>query len=271
MVRRLSALLAEAHHAVGAYHADQRIQALSLLGQTYHAAATILVKVGETDLAWIAAERGLTYAQSSGDQIVVASLLRSVTHALLSNGRYDAASRLTSDAAGLLQEDLSQASPELLSVHGTLLLAGSMAAARAEDRATTRAFLTEAAESARRLGGDANHVWTAFGPTNVAIHQVATAIELGDVQVAIDLGPGLDTSALPIERRARHGITVAQAFSQWNRTDEALDTLLQAEHLAPEQIRHHYLSRQLVLSWIRRRKGKPSHRLTDLARRLRVT
>ncbi|GAT69090.1 XRE family transcriptional regulator [Planomonospora sphaerica] len=271
VVRRLPALLAEAHHAAGAYQGDQHTQALSLLGQTYHAAVTILVKVGETDLAWIAAERGLTYAQNSGDQIVVASLLRSVTHALLSNGRYDAASQLTNDAAGLLQSDLSQAGPELLSVYGTLFLAGSMASARAEDRTTTQAFLKEAAESARRLGGDANHVWTAFGPTNVAIHQVATAIELGDVQVAIDLGPGLDTSALPIERRARHGIAVAQAFSLWNRTDEALEALLQAEHLAPEQIRHHYLSRQLVLSWIRQQKGKPSHRLSDLARRLRVT
>ncbi|WP_433368864.1 hypothetical protein [Streptosporangium sp. CA-115845] len=50
-----------------------------------------------------------------------------------------------------------------------------------------------------------------------------------------------------------------------------MDALPQAEHLAPEQIRHHYLSRQLVLSRIRRQKGKPSHRLTDLTRWLRVT
>lgn len=43
----------------------------------------------------------------------------------------------------------------------------------------------------------------AFGPTNVAIHRVATAAELGDVQVAVDLGPRVDTSALPVERRVR--------------------------------------------------------------------
>ncbi len=271
VIRRLPALLAEAHHAAGAYTGDERTRAQSLLGQAYHAAATILVKVGETDLAWVAAERGLTYAQNSADQIVIASLLRSVTHALLSNGRFTAASQLTADAAGLLQNDLSHPTPELLSVYGTLFLSGSMAAARADDRATTRTYLDQADEAARRLGGDANHVWTAFGPTNVAIHRVATAIELGDIQVAIDLGPDLDTSALPIERRARHGIAVAQAYSLWNRTDEALDALLQAEHIAPEQIRHHYLSRQLVLGWIRRQKGKPSHRLADLARRLRVS
>ncbi|MEU0058870.1 hypothetical protein [Streptomyces sp. NPDC006334] len=44
-------------------------------------------------------------------------------------------------------------------------------------------------------------MWTAFGPTNVAIHRVATATELGDMQIAVDLGPQIDTSFLPTERR----------------------------------------------------------------------
>jgi hypothetical protein len=82
-----------------------------------------------------------------------------------------------------------------------------MAAARAEDRATTRTYLTEADTAAGRLGRDANYLWTAFGPTNVDIHRVATAGELGDVQVAIDLGPRVDTSPLPMERRVRHAGT----------------------------------------------------------------
>jgi len=270
VIRRLPPLLAEAHHAVASCTGDDRARAEGLLGQAYHAAATILVKIGETDLAWVAAERGLTYAHNSADKVVISSLLRSVTHALVANGRFDAASQLTADAAGLLRDELADPTPELLSVYGTQLLSGAMAAARADDRATTRAYLDQAEEAARRLGGDANHVWTAFGPTNVAIHRVATAIELGDIQVAIDLGPALDTSALPIERRARHGIAVAQAYSMWNRTDEALDAILQAERLAPEQIRQHYLSRQLVLRWMRRQKGKPSRRLVDLARRLHL-
>ena len=61
----------------------------------------------------------------------------------------------------------------------------NLAAARSEDRVATRDFLAEAHTAADRLGADANHFWTAFGPTNVAIHQVATAMELGDVQVAV--------------------------------------------------------------------------------------
>jgi len=56
------------------------------------------------------------------------------------------------------------------------------------------------------LGQDGNHLWTAFGPTNVAIHRVASAMDLGDVQVAVDLGPRIDTSNLPVERRVRHAM-----------------------------------------------------------------
>lgn len=56
-----------------------------------------------------------------------------------------------------------------------------------------------------------NYMWTAFGPTNVAIHQVNTAMEFGDVQIVLDIGPALDTSGLPTERRVRHALDVAPA------------------------------------------------------------
>jgi hypothetical protein len=80
-------------------------------------------------------------------------------------------------------------------------------------------------------------VWTAFGPTNVDIHRVATAAELGDMQVALDLGPQIDTHRLPIERRTRHNLEVARALSTHNRMDEALAKVLEAESWAPEQVR----------------------------------
>ncbi len=113
-------------------------------------------------------------------------------------------------------------------------------------------------------------MWTAFGPTNVAIHRVATAAELGDMQVAMDLGPEIDTSALPTERRTRHSIEVARALSSSNRAEEALAMLLEAESWAPEQVRSHYLARELVLTWVRNQRGRPSRNLADLAQRLHV-
>ncbi|MFF9896146.1 helix-turn-helix domain-containing protein [Streptomyces longispororuber] len=268
--RQLPLLLADALLAARTYAGEEREEANALLALTYQGAAMVLGKLGETELAWMAADRGLAAAQQSGNNVITGSLFRSVTHCLLSTGRYETAVQLVGDAAGFLEPGLSEATPSFLSVYGTLFLTGAMAAARAEDRATTQAFLREAEAAAARLGSDANHMWTAFGPTNVAIHKVATAGELGDFQIASDLGPQIDTSGLPVERRVRHDLEVARALTARNRTDEALSVVLEAERIAPEQVRHHYMSRELVLGWVRGTRGRPSSSVADLAERLRV-
>jgi transcriptional regulator with XRE-family HTH domain len=260
--------------AVAAAHAtddDAAVRAHELLALSYQAAASVLTKLGEADLAWIAAERGLAAVQSTGRLVVLGSLFRSVAHTLLATGRYRPAVELVTRAAGVLGGELGRADGPMLSVYGSLFLTGAMAASRAEDRATTRAFLQEAQEAADRLGGDANHLWTAFGPTNVAIHRVNTAMELGDVQIALDLGPAVDTTALPAERRVRHALELARAYSAHNRRDDSLAVLLDAEQIAPEQVRHHFISRQLVLTWMRQQRRKPSLELAGLAARLRLT
>ncbi|MEV5383193.1 helix-turn-helix domain-containing protein [Streptomyces sp. NPDC052721] len=161
--RRLPLLLADALIAAQSYQGRERERAHELTAMTYQGAAMVLTKLGETDLAWIAADRGLAAAQQSGNPVVTGSLFRSVAHCLLSNGRFDAAVQLVGDAGEYLRPGLQEPTPELLSIYGTLFLAGSMASARADDRETTRTFLDEAKRAADRLGTDANHVWTAFG------------------------------------------------------------------------------------------------------------
>ncbi|GAA2190720.1 helix-turn-helix transcriptional regulator [Micromonospora lupini] len=267
---RLPDLLRHAQTAADHHGGDDQDQARRLLGLVYQLVATQLTKLGETDLAWIAADRGLAAVRPMGDPVVTGSLFRSVGHALHATGRYAEAVRLTEDAAGYLEPHLKRATPALLSVYGTLFLSGAMAAARSNDAVTTRSFLAIADRAAGQLGADANQLWTAFGPTNVAIHRVATAAELGDLQVAVDLGPRIDTAGLPKERRTRHALEVARAYNSWNRVDDAQAVILDAERMAPEQVRHHFLSRQLALTWIRRQRGRPSTELAGLARRLKV-
>ena len=267
---RTPLLLADAILAARQYEGDDRERAHELLAMSYQAAASVLTKLGESDLAWMAAERGLAAAQQASNPAITGSLFRAVAFALLSTGRLSPAMQLTEAGAAYLQPHLSDDDGNLLSAYGMLFLAGSMAASRNEDRETTRSYLNESNEAAQRLGVDGNHLWTAFGPTNVAIHRVNTSMELGDVQVALDLGPDLDTSALPAERRVRHLLEVARAFNLTGRRDTALATVLDAEQLAPEQVRHHYLSRQLVLTWVRNVQGNPPTELDQLARRMRV-
>ncbi|MGL5825768.1 MAG: helix-turn-helix domain-containing protein [Nocardioides sp.] len=270
VTHRLVSVIPTAKTAVVEYDGDDRRVAAGRLALAYHLAATVLTKLGEADLAWSASNRGIEAAQQSENPIIIGSLLRSVAHSLLSIGAYAEAVRLTNDAADFFAPHLPKAGPTMLSIYGTALLAGSMAAARADDRATARDFLDGADLAARRLGHDDNRLWTAFGPTNVAIHRVSTAMELGDVQIAVALGPDIDTSGMPVERRVRHALEVSRALSNANRRDQALATLLEAEKAAPEQVRYHFLSRHLVQTWVRNEPGRPGFHLAGLAERLNV-
>ncbi len=82
-------------------------------------------------------------------------------------------------AAAALERAMRTPSPEQLSVYGALHLAAATAAAACYDRATTEAVLAKARGIADRTG-EANHMGTAFGPVNVAIHAVSAALRLGD-------------------------------------------------------------------------------------------
>lgn len=248
----------------------EREKAETFLASAYHASATVLTKIGETDLAWVAAQRGFDIAQRVGEPTTWLSLTRSVAHVMLSSGRNKDATQLIQQVAEHSGPIPAGASPTYLSVYGTMFLTGAMASARADDRSSTRDFLEEASAVAARLGRDANHAWTAFGPTNVEIHRVCTAMELDDIETALTLGPQIDTSPLPIERQIRHMLELARAQNARSKRDAALSLVLQAEARAPEQVRHHSLCRDLVITWIRTTRTKPSLDLSGLAQRIGV-
>ncbi|WP_245848580.1 XRE family transcriptional regulator [Lentzea kentuckyensis] len=268
VVNRLPSLLIEARAAASATCQSDRRQAQSILALSYQAATAILTKLGEVDLAWVAADRGLNTAQATENPLVICSLSRSVVHALQATGRYQEAVALVDDTSSSFGPKLRSGNETSVSVYGSLFLAGSIAAARLGDRTATRAHLAQAGAAADRMAGDGNELWTSFGPTNVAIHRVATSMEFGDTHTALDVGSALDTSVLPTERRVRHSLEIARAYSRSNRKDEALTTLLMAERLAPEQVRVHFLAQQVVRDLVRANRGRPSGELSALATRL---
>src|SRR5262249_38798236 len=206
-------------------------------------------------------------AEVADSPAVRGSLIRSVAFALLSTNRLEPAMRLVESGAEYLEGEIAGDNTNL-SVYGMLFLAGSMAAARFGDGSKTADYLDEANNAAQRLGGNANHLWTAFGPTNVAIHPVNTAAELGDNQTLLGWGITLKTDAVPAERRARYLMDVARTHSLIGNREDALGAIIAAERIAPEQVRQHYLSRKVVAALIRSAPGKPSIELDKLARRV---
>jgi transcriptional regulator with XRE-family HTH domain len=266
---RVSVLLADAQLAARECKEEDRATVLKILALAYQAAASVLIKVGEPDIAWIAAERGLNAAEAAGGSAVRGSLMRSVAFALHSTGRPEAAMRLVDSVADHLRGEIV-GNDAVLSVYGTILLVGSMAAARFGDGPKAEDYLREAHIAAQRLGKDANHLWTAFGPTNVAIHRVNTAVELGDIQTVLDSGLSLNTAAVPAERRVRYLLDVARAHALTGNRDDALSTMLTAERIAPEQVRQHYLSREVVVILMQRAVGRPGVQLDRLAKRVKI-
>jgi hypothetical protein len=266
---RTSMLLADVQLAAQRCKDTERARIQGILALSYQAAASILTKSGEPDLAWIAAERGFNAAESSGNPAIRGSLIRSLAFALHSTGRFEPAMRLVDASADILNGEISN-SDAMLSVYGTLILVGSMASARFGDGSRTAEYLREANDAARHLGRDGNHLWTSFGPTNVAIHRVNTAVELGDFQTVLDSNLSLSASAVPIERRVRYMLDIARVHALTGKRDDALGTMLTAERIAPEQVRQHYLSRKVVMTLIRSATGKPSTELSKLAMRVKV-
>jgi hypothetical protein len=118
-------------------------------------------------------------------------------------------------AAAALERAMRAPSPEQLSVYGALHLAAATAAAACYDRATTETVLATARGVAGRTG-ETNHLGTAFGPVNVAIHALSASLRLGDPRTATQTGEAFDTAAMPaglVGRRTQVNLDLARPTS----------------------------------------------------------
>jgi hypothetical protein len=226
---------------------DARDRAHALSADAHHVAAGLLLKRGDQGLASLAADRSMRAALASGDPVAVASSARIITHALMSGGHLATAVATAASYASRLGRDMPPRTPDLLSVYGALLLRGAIAAAQDDNRATAHELLAEAEDAARRLGTDANHRWTAFGPVNATLHRINIAVTLGDAGTAIDLARGVDLDAIEVtERKATLLIDTARAFIQRDRHENAYLALRAAHDTAPQEVTGRAFMRALV-------------------------
>ncbi len=237
LIIRLPRLLAQLDGACSALDGDGKLRAYALAADAYHLAAGILLKTGDHGLAHLATDRSMTAALASQDPLTVGASARIVTHTLASSGHLPAAIATARNHSVRLDRQTGTHTPESLSVYGSVLLRGALAAAQHDDRATAHEMLAEAAGAARRLGTDANLRGTAFGPVNAQMHQVNVAVALGDAGTAIDLARQIDPAAITVtERKASLLIDVAPAFFQWGRYGQACTALRAAEQTAPQEL-----------------------------------
>ena len=151
----------------------------------YVLAAKLVTKFGVSDLSMLAADRAVNVANSSESLMASGLAGYQVACALLRSDQAEDAEDLTLRLADRLTIAARPDAPSLVSAAGALWLIAAIVAARRTQRAEAWARLDQADRLAGMPGEDAIHGWTAFGPTNVAIHRVSVAVELGDAGEAV--------------------------------------------------------------------------------------
>jgi transcriptional regulator with XRE-family HTH domain len=243
----------------------------AVLAEVYQVIASTLRKLGEHTLAWLAGDRGVAVAQHGGDLSSVAGAGFRIANALLSMGRADQALAMNLSLADRLEPECG-AEPER-ALYGHILLQGAMAAAAAGDDRRAEELIGAAREAARFVAAGSNHFRLAFGPVNVALHEVAALVALGENERAVRVADGIDGAGLRMLRRERQAalmVDTARACSQAGNRDEALRRLLMAEQIAAPEVRCRPLAQATIADLLHRTRQAPSFALAGLAERAGV-
>ncbi|MGX4731652.1 helix-turn-helix domain-containing protein [Kitasatospora griseola] len=246
-----------------------RPKAHLLLSQAYQALAAAFVRQDEADAAWVAADRAIRAAEQSGEPLNVFAGIYRLAQAFVRLKHLDQAEHAAASAVAVLARHSATGSPqpEELSVLGSLHLMLALVAARSGQRDQARQQIGKAREVAARLGSDRNDFNLEFGPTNVEIQAVSTAVDLGDAGEALDLGKQINADRLSPERRSRLLMDLGRAHAQRRHIGEALECLLRAEELAPETVRTHVSARSTIRELVLVAGGSASPDLLGLAER----
>jgi transcriptional regulator with XRE-family HTH domain len=268
--RLLPTTLPQLRATLRAVPVSERPRAAEALAQAYQVAGDTLVHLGHAADAWLAIRNALAAANQGDDELLSATLRMSLAWQLLVQGRYHESEQIAVAAAEDV-EPTGDVPAQRISAYGLLTVTAATAAARAQRAEATHDLLTEADESATRLGVERNDHKTTFGPAKMAMLRVDCAVVQEEYAQALDGARKLPRDAdLPLATRARHLADVAYSQMQTGQNDAAVTTLLTMEQLAPDWIKYQTLPRQTTAELVERQRriNQPLH---GLARRLGVT
>ncbi|GIJ25458.1 transcriptional regulator [Micromonospora qiuiae] len=264
VLRMLPDLLAAARHTEAA---DGPTSPADLLVRVYRLAAQIMVKLGEPDLAWLAADRAMTIA--GGDPQRTAIAVVPLAQALRAQRRGRLALTVTTTALRHLDPAPSPDAPPVhVALAGTLMVEAALAAASYGGANTNGNLADQAARLAKQC-----HDSDGFGPTTVDLARALAATTLGDhaLAVAIHLTATRsdDWHRLPAEHRAAHLIDMSRAYLAIGDHHAAARALVTADHIAPAETRIRPAARAALTAVLRA--GPTPADLTRLATHIDLT
>lgn len=190
---------------------------------TYNVASSLLKRLGDCELALLAADRAVRTAATLDEPVLVAAASYRLANVLLCANRFDRTRDVALHAADSIEPGKAQA-PISVASWGGLLLTAAVATAKGGDGPGAWELLGEARAASRMLGMEYADIHTIFGPTNVAVHGVQIAAELGDGRDAIERAKRVDVGRFPTslaERRGQLLLDMAHGYALTGEDGEA--------------------------------------------------
>ncbi|MEV4121991.1 helix-turn-helix transcriptional regulator [Micromonospora sp. NPDC049645] len=256
----------------GLLDAAQGARSAELLVPAYRITSSLLVKLGEADLAWLAADRAMSAAHD--DPLLAATATISVGQALRVQNRdrlalaalLPAANRVFPPSPHDGDQEVCGAFGDHTcrkpldhegegdhwgrAVGGTLLVQAALAAAGCGEHRRADELIDRAAGVAANLRGYDDTHRTSFGPAAVEVARVLVAASRGDADEAVRRHSAVvrreGWRRLPAEYRGAYLVDVARAYLQVGDLRAAARALVDADSVAPAEVRCRPLARTVI-------------------------
>jgi transcriptional regulator with XRE-family HTH domain len=269
-------LVRDVGHATRAYHAadeaEQRREANRIAADLYLLVRPVAKYLGRPDLALMAADRGVMYAEAADDPIRIGIAKWNLAQALSTSNEPENVEAVSLMAIEELRPETRREGPgqrDALSIYGILQLMAAIASVRQGDHFQALTRIRNEAGPIARQTGETNAFWTVFGPANVLAYHVAVLTEAGEIADALRVADELDLSKLAsVERRASHLLALARAHEGRGEDAAILVTLLRLEREAPEDLRYRGTAHDLVRGMLHRVRPTFAPDVRELAGRM---
>jgi transcriptional regulator with XRE-family HTH domain len=232
--------------------------------------SSMLKRFGAYEMGAVVADRAFRAAAETGNGLLTGAARLRVANVYLSASRHAEAVAVAAAAADSLPPRDSSA-PAEIATFGALLLTAAVAAARMGEAAQAWEFLGHAQAATAICNREHADLFAVFGPVNLAVHGVQVATELGDGREALCRAEKTDPGRLPavlLERRSTLLIDMARAQHMQHDAAAAGETLIEAERVAPLEVRYSGAARSLLGELLAG--GRAPAALREMAGRLNV-
>jgi len=245
----LPTLIRDLHATADAHRHEREVLRLLALAHMQCTQAWLTMVGAPVDLSWQAASMARQAAERLDEPLSLAVAAFGTSLGLLNAGAFDLAS------GTLARVDLPLLTHEEVQLGGMLALASSLVSAARNDASERTAALEYAAELAERTG-ETNLMGFGFGPSNVGVWRMQTALESGDYVEAAKIADLVNPDALTVRARQavywrEHGRALARLPKQ---RDTAVAMLRKAELISPEHVHRHPFTRSVISELVSRAK-----------------